>query len=127
MPIHKSGEDYLETIYVLSKRHAGIHAIDIANEFNYAKPSITKALKILKANGFIVIDEDTKHIILTEKGLERAEEIFDRHQTLTKFWILNGVDPESAAADACRMEHDISPATFACVKAIVQKSDEFRE
>ncbi|GHU99375.1 DtxR family transcriptional regulator [Clostridia bacterium] len=119
--IHESGEDYLETIYLLSQKKAGVHSVDIANELNYSKPSITRAMKILRANGLIVMDADN-HIRLTAEGNARAEEIFDRHDTLTKFWVLNGVSAETAARDACRMEHDISEETFARIKEIVRNS-----
>ncbi|MDR1092834.1 MAG: metal-dependent transcriptional regulator [Clostridiales bacterium] len=116
--IHESGEDYLETIYLLSRKKAGLHSVDIANELNYSKPSITRAMKILRANNLITVDE-LNHIKLTEEGIARAERIFDRHDTLTRFWIINGVSPETAAKDACRMEHDISEEAFLRVKEIV--------
>ncbi|MDR3319136.1 MAG: metal-dependent transcriptional regulator [Clostridiales bacterium] len=119
MSIYESGEDYLETIYLLSKANPGVHAINVAEALSFSKPSVTRALKILKTNGFINIDAATNHIILTDKGRETAEGIFDRHETITKFWVLNGVSPEIAAKDACRMEHDISPETFKRVKEIV--------
>ncbi|MDR2266427.1 MAG: metal-dependent transcriptional regulator [Christensenellaceae bacterium] len=121
MVIHESGEDYLEAIYILKLMRSGVHAIDVANELNFSKPSVTRALKILKANGYIIID-DENHISFTEKGLEKAKDVYDRHQTLLQFLKLLGVSDETAEKDACRIEHDISVETFECVKAFVLKS-----
>ena len=115
----ESGENYLETIYVLSKKSIGVHAIDVANALSFSKPSVTRALGILKAKGFIIVDSDN-HIILTETGLKKAKDIYERHQIITQFWILNGVSPETAAKDACRMEHDISEETLDCIKKFVK-------
>ena len=119
--MRESGEDYLETIYLLGKKTPGVHAIDIAHELGYSKPSITKAMKILKEDGFIIVDE-YNHIVLTETGLAKAQQVYEKHQYITKFWILNGVDADIAAKDACRMEHDISAETFACIKSFVDKT-----
>ena len=119
--MRESGEDYLETIYLLSKNNPGVHAIDIATELGYSKPSITKAMKILKEDGYITIDEHN-HILLTSQGKERAEKVYERHQYITKFWMMNGVSDDIAAKDACRMEHDISDETFAVIKKAVDGS-----
>lgn len=118
--MRESGEDYLETIYLLSKRLSGVHAIDVAAELNFSKPSITKAMKILKENGFVTVNE-LNHILLTPKGVARAKEIYERHQTITRFWVLNGVSEENASSDACRMEHDICEETFQRIKDFVAK------
>lgn len=119
MAIYESGEDYLETIYILSAKGGGVHAVDIANELNYSKPSITRAMKILKANGYINVDVDN-HIKLTEQGREKAEAIFEKHNIIAKFWILNGVSEKNALKDACRMEHDISGETYDIIKKFVE-------
>ena len=118
----ESGENYLETIYILGKSLQGVHAIDVANALNFSKPSVTRALGILKTKGFIYIDGDN-HIILTKAGLSKAKDIYERHQVITQFWILNGVSPEIAAKDACRMEHDISDETLVCIKNFVKLND----
>ena len=120
MDVRESGEDYLETIYLLSKRLSGVHAVDIANELNFAKPSITKAIRILKEREYVTVDS-LNHILLTDKGLSKAKEIYERHQTITAFWIMNGVSAENADKDACRMEHDISEETFLRIKELVAK------
>jgi len=119
--MRESGEDYLETIYLLSQRKQDVHAADIACALNYSKPSVTRATGILKAAGYIEID-GCKHIKLTAKGLKKAGEILERHKIITKFWILNGVSPDTAAKDACRMEHDISEETFLYIKKVVENA-----
>jgi Mn-dependent DtxR family transcriptional regulator len=119
--MRKSGEDYLETILILSKQKPDLHAVDIANELNFAKPSITRAMGILKRNGYIEINAN--HIRLTEKGKRKAGEIYERHRFITRFWILNGIGPEAAEKDACLIEHDISDETFAFIKNFVSERD----
>jgi Mn-dependent DtxR family transcriptional regulator len=99
-----------------------VHAIDIANELGFSKPSITKAMKILKENGYININEDN-HIFLTDKGLEKAKTVYERHQTITEFWLMNGISMQNASKDACRMEHDISEETFLKIKELVAKNN----
>jgi len=120
--MRESGENYLETIYVLGKRKAGVHAVDIAAELNFSKPSVTKALGKLKRSGYIQIDV-LNHVILTETGFQKAKEIYECHQVIAKFWVLHGVSPETAAKDACRMEHDISAETLECIKEYVQSKN----
>ncbi|HAG03837.1 MAG TPA: DtxR family transcriptional regulator [Lachnospiraceae bacterium] len=111
MPIQESGEDYLETILILHLRNGAVRAIDIARELGYSKPSVSRAMGILKRDGHIDID-DNNHISLTESGKQIAEEIYDRHVTLTSFFEKIGVDSKTAEKDACRIEHVISPITF---------------
>jgi Mn-dependent transcriptional regulator len=118
--MRESGEDYLETIYLLSRKKADVYSVDIADEFNYSKPSITRAMKILKENGYITKDEANR-IRLTDKGVRKAQSIYERHQVLTEFLILNGISPATAGKDACRMEHDISEETFLRLKETVAK------
>lgn len=116
----KSGEDYLETIYVLSKNNQELHAIDIARKLNYSKPSVTRAMGVLKSKGYITTDE-LNHINLTAKGNKKAKEIYERHSIITKFLIGHGVSSIIAEQDACQMEHDISDETFSRMKAFTEK------
>lgn len=120
MQIRESGEDYLETILLLSQTKDGVHSVDVANALGYSKPSITRAMGILKNAGYIVFNGS--HIVLTEKGLKTANEIYARHQTITQFLMCLGVGKENASADACRMEHDISDESYEMMKQYVAKS-----
>jgi len=121
--MRESGEDYLETIYLLSRQKPEVHASDIAAALGFSKPSVTRATGILKAAGYIEVDGN-KHIALTATGIKKAGEIVERHKIITKFWVLNGVNAETAEKDACRMEHDISGETFLCIKNIVEKAEQ---
>lgn len=112
----ESAENYLETILVLQKRHGHVRSIDIANELSFSKPSVSVAMKNLRLNGLIEIDEDGI-ITLQEAGRVIAERIYERHTLLTQWLEQLGVRPEIAAEDACRMEHVISAETFAALKA----------
>ncbi|MCL2848187.1 MAG: metal-dependent transcriptional regulator [Firmicutes bacterium] len=116
--MQESGENYLETIYLLSQKKQGVHALDVAKALNFSKPSVTRAMGILKNRGFIIIDE-LKHIILTDKGLSKAKEIHERHEIIEAFFIKLGVSKEIATKDACRVEHDISEETFEAIKKFV--------
>ncbi len=119
MQLHESGEDYLETILILHKRTGYVRSIDIATELGYSKPSVSRAMGILKTNGFITVAADGQ-ILLTEKGMARAHSIYDRHLVLTEF--LNhvlGVDEQTAEDDACKIEHIISEQTFEKIKHLV--------
>ena len=116
MKVLESAENYLETIYRLNKKSTdGVHSIDIAHELNFSKPSISVAMKNLKENGFINIDEKG-HITLTESGTEVAEKIYERHTLLTKWLISLGVDRETATEDACKIEHVISEKSIEAIK-----------
>lgn len=115
---HKSDEsvqDYLETIYVLNDRVAQVRSIDIANELSYSKPSVSVAMKNLRANGYIEVSTEG-FITLTESGLQIAQTVYERHSLMTQFLIYLGVDPEIAKEDACMMEHDISAESFEALK-----------
>lgn len=115
---HKSEEsvqDYLETIYILSKEKAQVRSIDIANALSYSKPSVSVAMKNLRANGYIEVS-DAGYITLTESGQTIAYAVFERHSLMTKFLVHLGVDPEIAKEDACMMEHDISEESFEALK-----------
>ena len=115
MRILKSSEDYLEAMLVMSERHGYIRSIDIAAELGVTKPSVSYAVKRLRENGYITMNRDGL-ITLTEKGLEIANRIYERHKVLTQMLVFLGVDPKTAREDACKMEHDISapPATPSC-------------
>ena len=120
MVIHQSAEDYLEVIHVLRKRLGVVRSIDIVNEMHFSKPSVSVAMKKLRESGHILTDEEG-YITLTELGLQVAERIYERHQLLTAVLVSLGVSPEVAAADACKIEHDLSEETFACLKAHVER------
>lgn len=120
MHLQESGEMYLETILILSQRQDYVRAIDVSEEMNYSKPSVSRALKILRENSYINIDKDG-HITLTKTGNEVAEKIYERHQVLSEILIRLGVDPEIATEDACRMEHVISDTSFAAIKKSINK------
>ena len=122
--MHESGENYLETILILHQRQGYVRSIDIANELAFTKPSISRAVGILKNDGYITV-EPSGNILLTEKGLAKATAVFDRHQTITAFLhkILH-IDAETAEADACRIEHVISDETFAAIKKYMAEHPE---
>ncbi len=111
MQIHKSSEDYLETILMLKERNGMVRSIDIANELNYSKASVSIAMKKLRENQYIEVDAEG-FIALTDAGYQIASNIYDRHRLLTQFFIRIGVNPETAEQDACRIEHDLSQETF---------------
>ena len=121
MVLLESGENYLETILILQQRNGNVRSIDIATEMNFSKPSVSRAMSILKNNGYIIMQPDGR-IILTENGLKKAASVLDRHKTLTVFLseILN-VPADIAEKDACRIEHIISPVTFAGIKKMVKE------
>ena len=121
MILLESGEMYLETILVLQKEKANVRSIDISNEMHFSKPSVSRAVKTLKTNGYINVD-DNGYITFTDKGKTIAEDIYDRHQVLTSCLILLGVPEDLAAKDACKIEHDLSPETFAAIKKYMKKS-----
>ncbi len=119
MKIQQSAEDYLETILVLGLRKPQIRSIDIANELGYSKPSVSVAMKNLRENGYISMDREG-YITLEESGRKIAETIYERHTLLTKLLTFLGVSPETAAEDACRMEHVISPESFEAIKTFAR-------
>ena len=111
MKIHESAENYLETILVLQKRNGYVRSIDIATELNFSKPSISNAMKQLRSKGYIQMDE-SRLITLTEKGRKVAEQIYERHQLISEFLEMLGVDSQTAAEDACKIEHVLSKETY---------------
>lgn len=119
--MYESGEMYLETILILKKRNGQVRSIDIARELDFSKPSVSRAVGILKDDEFISIDESGL-IDLTEKGRAKAKNIYEKHKNLTAFLIeIVGVSPEIAEEDACRMEHFISEETFEGIKRLLKE------
>lgn len=117
MQIRESAENYLETILILSQRKGKgeVRSVDIVNELEFSKPSVSVAMKNLRENGYITVDKDG-YIRLTDKGLEIAEKMYERHTLLSQWLIKLGVDEKVAVEDACRMEHVISAESFAAIK-----------
>ncbi len=113
--MQESGENYLECILILAQTKQHVRAIDIANRLSFSKPSIPRAMAILKDAGHITVSKEG-YIRLTRSGTEIAERIYERHQLLTSLFISLGVSEKTAAADACRVEHVISEETFSCLK-----------
>ena len=119
MKIQESAENYLETILVISKRKPQVRSIDIANELSFSKPSVSVAMKNLRLNGYINVNQEG-YITLTESGLAIAEKIYERHELLSTWLIKLGVAPETASEDACRMEHVINTESFLAIKQHTQ-------
>jgi len=115
MALHESGEMYLETIYVLSKERPAVRAIDVGEHMGFSKPSVSRALGLLKESGHVTADTNG-YLSLTESGIAVAEKIFERHTILTEIIMSLGVDVETASEDACKMEHVISDKTFEAIK-----------
>lgn len=121
MVIHESAEDYLESILILHQRRGMVRSIDIVNELGYSKPSVSIAMKKLRESGYITMAADGT-ITLNESGLEIANRVYSRHKAITKLFELLGVEAEQAAADACKVEHDLSDETFRCIRAFVEQN-----
>ena len=115
MSIYESGQMYLETIYILSQKRSYVRAIDVGQEMGYSKPSVSRAMSILKNDGYVVVDSDG-HISLTESGLEVAQTMYTRHTVLSQMLMRLGVDEKTATEDACRIEHVISEQSFTAIK-----------
>lgn len=113
--LQESGEMYLESIFVLSKLKGKVRSLDVAEYMNFSKPSVSRAVGLLKKGGFLTADKDG-FLELTELGQELAQKIYDRHTIITKYLISIGVDEETATQDACKMEHHISEETFNAFK-----------
>ena len=120
MAIQESGEMYLETIYVLSQKSASVRAIDVGESMGFSKPSVSRAISLLKKDELVTTDE-LGYLKLTEAGEKRAKQIYERHTILTALFIRLGVDEKTAADDACRIEHYISDETFRAVKDHLSK------
>lgn len=115
MNLYESSEDYLETILVLSEKNGLVRSIDVVNDRKFSKPSVSIAMKKLRENGYINVD-DKGYITLTKIGLEIAKKTYERHVLLTNLFVSLGVDEETARKDACRVEHDLSDETFEAIK-----------
>lgn len=121
MKLHASGEDYLETILILQKQCGMVRSVDVARYMSVSKPSVCRAVGVLRDGGFLEMDED-HFLYLTDAGRKIAEEIYARHRFFTEQLIAAGVDPETAEADACRLEHAISSESFSkLAKAVEQR------
>ena len=116
MSMHESAEMYLETIYTLSLNSTSVRSIDVAEALNYSRPSVSRAVGLLKKDGYLLMDEEG-FLTLTEEGRALAERIYERHTVLAAALEALGVDKETAAEDACKIEHDISDRTFDAIKA----------
>lgn len=116
MKIHRATEDYLEAMLMVQEKHGYIRSIDIAEQLGVTKPSVSYATKRLRNAGYITMDSDS-YISLTDAGLEIARRVYERHKLLAQFFMRLGVDAETAHADACKMEHDISKKTFDAICA----------
>ena len=119
MALLESGEMYLETIHVLSKIHPHVRSIDISEHMGYSKPSVSRAVGLLKQGGYILVDKDG-YITLTDSGIATAEKIYERHTVLSRMLISLGVGAETAAEDACRLEHAISDESFQAIKRHIE-------
>jgi len=113
--VHESAENYLETILILSHRGERVRSIDIVNELEYSKPSVSVAMKNLRAKGYITVD-DEGHITLTGKGRKIAERMYERHVAISDWLISLGVDKKTAVQDACKMEHVLSEKSFSAIR-----------
>ena len=115
MKVHESAENYLETILVLSLKGDRVRSIDIVNELDYSKPSVSIAMKNLRSKGYIVMDEDG-YITLTGKGRKIADSMYERHVAISNWLVFLGVDRKTAVQDACKMEHAMSEKSFLAIK-----------
>ena len=120
MAITEAVENYLETILILSQKQPDVHAIDVCSYLGYSRPTVSIILKKMKEEGLVTVDNDN-HIKLTNTGKDVAERVYDRHRTLSAFFELLGVDKDTAAEDACLVEHDLSDETFAKLKEHYKK------
>ena len=123
MKIQESAENYLETILILQNRKGSVRAIDIVNELEYTKPSVSVAMKNLRENGYVQVSKEG-HITLTEKGQAIAETMYERHTMISNWLMTLGVDPKIAVEDACRIEHVISAESFEAIKRHTSTSQE---
>ncbi len=126
MSLFESGEMYLETILILSREKSAVRSVDVAESMSFSKPSVSRAMGILKKGGYISIDT-LGHITLTDSGREVAERIYERHNVLSKILMCLGVDEKTATDDACKMEHYISEASFSAIKRHLAEHGELPE
>ena len=126
MSLHQSGEDYLEAILVLREQNGVVHSIDVAQHLGYSKPSVSRAVSLLKSEGYLVMERDGR-LELTEDGVQVARTIYERHRFLKQWLIELGVPAELAEEDACKIEHNISEETFLCLKRHAEGMAALRE
>ncbi|MBR2782423.1 MAG: metal-dependent transcriptional regulator [Oscillospiraceae bacterium] len=119
MAIQESGEMYLETILVLSQKNPFVRSVDVSEHMNFSKPSVSRAMGILKSDGYVTVSDDGG-ILLTESGRALAEKIYERHKLLTKLLVQLGVSEEQATEDACKMEHDISDESVNAIQQFIR-------
>ena len=122
MRLQESGEMYLETIYMLSKQMNIVRSIDVVEHMGYSKPSVSRAMSLLKQGGYVVV-EDNGNLLLTDAGREIGEKIYARHKLLTELLVRLGVDEKVATEDACKMEHAISDETFEALKKHLMQAE----
>lgn len=120
MHLQESGEMYLETIYILTKKNHDVRSLDVAEYMNFSKPSVSRAVGLLKQGEYITVDQEG-YLHLTAMGEEIAAKMYERHMLLTEFLIRLGIDRETASADACKIEHDISDKSFEAIKRHVNE------
>jgi len=120
MHLQESGEMYLETIYILTQAHPAVRAIDVCEYMGYSKPSVSRAIGLLKQGGYVAVDA-AGHLTLTEEGLEIAQKMYERHTLLTDFLVRLGVSRNTAAEDACKIEHHLSEESFRAIKAYANR------
>lgn len=123
MHLQESGEMYLETILMLSRQGGIVRSVDVGEYMGFSKPSVSRAIALLKSGGFVTV-ESSGHLSLTEAGNEIASKIYERHRLLTDMLMRLGVDEGNAAADACKIEHDISDSSFAAIKLWMEGNHE---
>lgn len=122
MHLQESGEMYLETILVLTRQKANVRSIDVVEHMGFSKPSVSRAIGLLKNGGYVTVDADG-YLSLTDAGLEVAMKIYERHNAITKLLVSLGVDEEIAAADACKMEHNISDESLFAIKKFLGENE----
>ena len=122
MSVHESGEMYLEAILVLSTKQSLVRSVDVSEYLGYSKPSVSRAVGLLKSGGYIVVEEDGG-LILTEEGRQIGEKIYERHTFLSELLERMGVSKETASADACKLEHAISDESFYAIKEYFRRMD----
>lgn len=121
--LHESGEMYLESIYVLCKKKGAVRSVDVCEYMGYSKPSVSRAVGLLKKGGYLTVDKDG-YLSLTEEGVKTAEKTYERHTVLSEAFEMMGVPKEVAAKDACRIEHHISDVTFDALKSYLKRVKE---
>lgn len=119
MQLQESGEMYLETLLILTTHSSTVRAVDVSEYMGYSKPSVSRAIGLLKSGGYVVTDDDG-FLHLTEQGVARAQKVMERHTVLTRYLTSIGVNEQTAADDACRIEHVISDESFAAIKRLMQ-------